>query len=353
MTEQSETDTASGIQEDPETGVLSAPVPEDCDGNRFDRTLAIMFPEYSRSRLKAWVQSGRALLDGQSVAPKQAVSVGQQVELLPEPEEVTEAQPEPMDLDIVFEDEHLLVINKPAGLVVHPGAGNHTGTLVNGLLAYDPNLSALPRAGLIHRLDKDTSGLLIVARSLPAHTGLVRALEQREISREYRAVCLGRLTAGGTVDAPVGRHPQHRTKMAVSQTGKPAVTHYRVLMRFDHFTLVACRLESGRTHQIRVHMTHEKHPLVGDPLYTRRLVMPPGASEALQEALHGFRRQALHAFRLAFAHPVSGEDIELFADMPEDLISLLQLMSDKVSDKTSVSAADLNALRWPEQNNNN
>jgi len=322
-------------------------VPEELDGARFDRVLAKLFPEYSRSRLKTWVLGGRALLDGAEVAPKQAVKQGQQIELLPEAEEVTEAAPEPMNLTIVYEDEHVLVINKPAGLVVHPGAGNHTGTLVNGLLAHDPALAALPRAGLIHRLDKDTSGLLIIARSLPAHTQLVRALEAREISREYRAVCLGRLTAGGTVDAPIGRHPGHRTKMAVSQTGKPAVTHYRVLTRFANFTFIAVRLESGRTHQIRVHMAHQNHPLVGDPLYARRLVIPAGSDESLTEALHGFRRQALHASRLAFAHPISGEPVELRADMPADLSNLLQVMAAS-SDGINITAEELNALSWPE-----
>jgi len=326
-------------------------VPEELDGARFDRVLASLFPEYSRSRLKTWVLGGRALLDGAEVAPRQAVKQGQQIELLPEAEEVTEAAPEPMDLEIVYEDEHVLVINKPAGLVVYPGAGNHTGTLVNGLLAYDPELSALPRAGLIHRLDKDTSGLLIIARSLPAHTQLVRALEAREISREYRAVCLGRLTAGGSVDAPIGRHPGHRTKMSVNRSGKPAVTHYRVLTRFNNFTFLAVRLESGRTHQIRVHMAHENHPLVGDPLYTRRLVIPAGATEELQNALHNFRRQALHASRLAFAHPVSGEFIELHAELPDDLLELLHAMAGS-SEDISLTTEELNALSWPEIQSN-
>jgi len=329
---------------DPESRRLE--VPENLSGTRFDRALAQLFPEYSRSRLKAWVLDGRATLDGETVAPRQAVAAGQQVELSPEADEVTEARPEPMNLDVVFEDSDVLVINKPAGLVVHPGAGNHTGTLVNGLLAYDSKLAALPRAGLIHRLDKDTSGLLIVARSLPAHTQLVRMLEAREISREYRAVCLGRLTAGGVVDQPVGRHSGHRTKMAVSQTGKPAVTHYRVLQRFAGFTLIAVRLETGRTHQIRVHMAHQNHPLVGDPLYSRRLVIPAGTDEALREALQGFKRQALHASRLAFNHPLTHEPVELSAGLPDDLLSLLKLMQS--SEGAEISTEEINALRWPE-----
>jgi len=318
-------------------------VPEELDGARFDRALAQLFPEYSRSRLKAWVLDGSARLDGEQVAPKRSVRQGQQIELDAVAEEVTTAEPEPMALEIVYEDEHVIVINKPAGLVVHPGAGNHAGTLVNGLLAHDESLAALPRAGLIHRLDKDTSGLLMIARSHEAHTNLVRALEAREISREYRAVCLGRLTAGGTVDAPIGRHPTQRTKMAVHHSGKPAVTHYRVLYRFDAFTFIACRLESGRTHQIRVHMAHQKHPLVGDPVYSGRLITPSGSSEELQMMLRSFKRQALHASRLAFSHPVRDEWIELHADLPADLVELLSAMSG-----SGLGASDFNAMVWPE-----
>ncbi len=321
----------------------TAEISEELDGARFDRALAQLFPEFSRSRLKSWVLDGRATLDGAKVQPRQKTKLGQLVELDAEAEEVITALPEPMELDFAYEDEHLLVLNKPAGLVVHPGAGNPTGTLVNGLLAYDPSLAVLPRAGLIHRLDKDTSGLLMIARTLVAHTQLVRALEAREISREYRAVCLGRLTAGGMVDAPIGRHPTQRTKMAVNRMGKAAVTHYRVLARFEKFTFIACRLETGRTHQIRVHMAHVKHPLAGDPVYSGRLATPAGASEELQEMLRSFKRQALHASRLGLDHPISGERIELQSDLPDDLVKLLGLLSDG-----KYAAADLNEMAWPE-----
>ena len=320
-----------------------AEVPEELNGARFDSVLAKLFPEFSRSRLKAWVLDGSATLDGAQVAPRKSVRAGQTLCLLAEATEVTDAAPEPMELSFVYEDAHMLVLNKPAGLVVHPGAGNTTGTLVNGLLAYDPALAALPRAGLIHRLDKDTSGLLMIARTLEAHTQLVRALEAREVSREYRAVCAGRLTAGGVVDAPIGRHPTQRTKMSVHHSGRPAVTHYRVLTRFERFTLIACRLETGRTHQIRVHMAHKRHPLVGDPQYSGRLVMPSGASEDLQTMLRGFKRQALHASRLALAHPISGEPMELQSQLPNDLLNLLHVISDGEH-----SAAEFDAMAWPE-----
>ncbi len=234
--------------------------------------------------------------------------------------------PEPMTLDIVYEDEDMIVIDKPPGLVVHPGAGNTSGTLQNGLLHYDAALAVLPRAGIVHRLDKDTGGLLIIARSLRAHTALVAAIAAREITREYVAVCRGRLISGGTVDEPIGRHPVDRIRMAVTDRGRPAVTHYRVKERFAAHTLVDVRLETGRTHQIRVHMAHIGHPLLGDPLYGGRLSVPAGASDALRVALHGFRRQALHASRLELKHPVTGKRHELRSPLPRDMNALLILL---------------------------
>jgi 23S rRNA pseudouridine1911/1915/1917 synthase len=234
----------------------------------------------------------------------------------------------------------LIVINKPAGLVVHPGAGNPGGTLLNGLLHHAPELATLPRAGILHRLDKDTSGLLLIARSVAAHTRLVRALEQREIRREYRAVCNDRLTAGATVDAPIGRHRTQRTRMAVTDSGKPAVTHYRVLTRFAAHTFIAVRLETGRTHQIRVHLAYQQHPLVGDPVYGGRLRIPQGASPALADALRGFRRQALHASDLAFLHPVVNTQMSFHAPLPEDLLGLLRALDDQ-------AGTDFEALQWP------
>ena len=303
-----------------------AEVPEELAGLRLDQALAKMFPDYSRSRLKEWLLAGSITVDSGLTKPKEAVSGGEIVTLEPQPEAVVVARPEPIALDVVFEDDDLLVINKPAGLVVHPGAGNPGGTLMNGLLHHAPSLEEIPRAGIIHRIDKDTTGLLLVAKSLPAHTALVRALADRDISRRYVAVCYGVLTGGGTIDAPIGRHPVDRKRMSIQQNGKPAVTHYTVRERFAAFTLVDVRLETGRTHQIRVHFAHRRHALVGDPVYGGRLALPKGASEELIQTLRGFKRQALHAAKLGFAHPVSGEALEFEAPLPDDFAHLLDVL---------------------------
>lgn len=309
-------------------------------GKRFDQALAELFPDYSRARLQAWIREGRALLDDAVVQPKARVSRGQQVQLHAEVQAAVRDPAEAIELNIVFEDDDLIVLDKPPGLVVHPGAGNPDGTLLNGLLHHAPELQQLPRAGILHRLDKDTSGLLLVARSVAAHTRLVRALEAREIRREYRAVCQDRLTAGGVVDAPVGRHRTQRTRMAVTNAGKPAVTHYRVLARFQAHSFIAVRLETGRTHQIRVHMAHVGHPLIGDPLYGGRLKLPRGAAEPVVAALHAFRRQALHASELGFEHPVSGEVLSFHAPLPHDLQALLAVLSGD-------AGVDFDAMAWP------
>jgi 23S rRNA pseudouridine1911/1915/1917 synthase len=298
-------------------------IPAELAGQRLDQALARLFPEYSRSRLKTWLLAGTLRVDGGSPRPRDPVRGGESVLLLGEPEAVVAAAPEAMELDVVFEDEALLVVDKPAGLVVHPGAGNPRGTLMNGLLHHAPELEALPRAGIIHRLDKDTSGLLLVAKSLPAHTALVRLLADRAISRWYLAVCTGVLTGGGTIDAPIGRHAADRKRMTVREDGKSAVTHYTVLERFRAHTYIQVRLETGRTHQIRVHFAHRHHPLAGDPVYGGRPVLPAGADERLVAALRGFRRQALHAGRLDFQHPTSGEMLRFEAPLPDDFERLL------------------------------
>ena len=298
-------------------------IPAELAGQRLDQALARLFPEYSRSRLKTWLLAGTLRVDGGSPRPRDPVRGGESVLLLGEPEAVIAAAPEAMELDVVFEDEALLVVDKPAGLVVHPGAGNPRGTLMNGLLHHAPELEALPRAGIIHRLDKDTSGLLLIAKSLPAHTALVRLLADRAISRWYLAVCIGVLTGGGTIDAPIGRHAADRKRMTVREDGKSAVTHYTVLERFRAHTYIQVRLETGRTHQIRVHFAHRHHPLAGDPVYGGRPVLPAGADERLVAALRGFRRQALHAGRLDFQHPASGEMLRFEAPLPEDFERLL------------------------------
>ena len=309
----------------------SARIPEELAGQRLDQALARMFPDYSRSRLKAWLLDGSVLIDGASWRPRDPVQGGESVVLTITPDVAVHAGPESMALDVVFEDDDLLVVNKPAGLVVHPGAGNVSGTLMNGLLAHAAQLQSLPRAGIVHRLDKDTSGLLLVAKSLPAHTALVRELAERAISRQYLAICNGVLTGGGTIDAPIERHPVDRTRMAVRDNGRPAVTHYTVIERFRAHTFVNVVLETGRTHQIRVHFAHRRHPLVGDPVYGGRLALPAGATEALRDALRAFRRQALHAARLELKHPVSGEDLSFEVAPPGDFEALLQTLREDIA----------------------
>lgn len=304
------------------------PVPEELSGLRFDQALAQMFPQYSRSRLKEWLLDGAITLDGGHPRPRDAVRGGEIVRLQPREEVNVRAAPEPMTLSIRFEDDDLLVVDKPAGLVVHPGAGNPAGTLMNGLLHHAPSLENLPRAGIIHRIDKETSGLLLVARNITTHTALVRLLAAREISRSYLAICAGVLTGGGTIEAPIARHPVDRKRMSVQPNGKPAVTHYTVIERFRAFTYIKVRLETGRTHQIRVHFAHRRHALLGDPVYGGRLALPAGASDELVTLLRGFRRQALHAARLAFVHPVSGERIVVEAPLPTDFETLLAALRD-------------------------
>jgi len=309
-----------------ETRTQTTLIPEQLAGLRLDQALAELFPDYSRSRLKAWLLGGAILVDGDSRRPRDRVVGGERVELRAERETVVADEPEPIALDIAYEDDALLVIDKPAGLVVHPGAGNPTGTLLNGLLHHLPALDALPRAGIVHRIDKDTTGLMLIAKTLPAHTAFVRMLADRAITRRYLAVCRGVLTGGATIDAPIGRHRGDRTRMAVVDGGRRAVTHFTVRERFRAHTSVDVRLDTGRTHQIRVHFAHRGHPLVGDPVYGGRLALPKGAGEELVDALRRFRRQALHARRLEFQHPVTGEPVEIEAPLPADLAELISIL---------------------------
>ena len=305
---------------------LRTEIPPDLAGQRFDQILPGLFPGHSRSHLAGEVKAGRIRLDGREVPPRTRVLGGEVVDWQRSDAPVLGDRPEAIDLAIVFEDDHLLVLDKPAGLVVHPGAGNPAGTLLNALLYRDPKLAQVPRAGIVHRLDKDTSGLLVVARSLPAQTALVAMLAARHIHRRYVAVVNGVPVAGGTVDAPLDRHPTDRLRRAVQEGGRPAITHYRVREKFRAHASLQCELESGRTHQIRVHMAHAGWPLVGDPLYGRGLKLPRGATPRLAEALRGFRRQALHAEHLAFAHPVTGEALAFDAEPPQDLRDLLDAL---------------------------
>jgi len=297
---------------------ISLTVPADCAGLRLDQAIANLLPEFSRNRISRWIREGRVVIAGLVVQPKTRVYGGESIAVNPsaEPEELS-AQPEAIDLNVVHEDDFILVIAKPAGLVVHPGSGNWHGTMLNALLAHAPAVAGLPRAGIVHRLDKETSGLLVVGKTLQAQTSLTRQLQARTVKREYLALVHGAVTRGGTVDAPVGRHPTQRTRMAVVERGRPAVTHYEVLERFDqHATLLRCRLETGRTHQIRVHLQSLGHPLVGDPVYGK-------SRRSALDVLNAFKRQALHAERLSLQHPHTGETVAWQAELRADFAQLL------------------------------
>jgi len=295
-------------------------------GQRLDQALAVLFGDFSRSRLQQWIREGRVRVDGRVLRGRDRVSGGERVDLDAVLESQGEVRAEAIPLDVVYRDDHLLVVDKPADLVVHPAAGNWEGTLQNALLHADPGLAVLPRSGIVHRLDKDTSGLLVVARTPAAHKRLVEALQARAVRREYRAVVAGVVVAGGTVEAPIGRHPTARTRMAVTTAGKPAVTHYRVLERFRAHSYLRVNLETGRTHQIRVHLAHLRHPIVGDPVYGGRPHLPPRAAPALVEVLRCFGRQALHAHRLGLAHPVTGDWLEWESPLPADMARLLDAL---------------------------
>ena len=305
-------------------------VPEELAGQRLDRVLAVLFPEYSRTRLQQWLKAGHLHVDGMSPAPRTPVGGGEVVMLDPgiarRVDPTHEAVAEEVAFEIVYEDDALIVVNKPAGLVVHPAAGHHGGTLQNGLLHHDPELAAVPRAGIVHRLDKDTTGLMVVARTLSAHHRLVTQLHDRGVLREYLAIVNGVPIAGGTIDAPIGRHPRDRQRQAVVRDGKPAVTHYRVIEKFRAHAYLRCRLDSGRTHQIRVHMAHAGLPLVGDPMYGGRRRLPRQPHPDLERALTGLGRQALHAARLEFAHPESGEWLGWEVEPPADFRAVLEAL---------------------------
>ena len=301
-------------------------VPPELAGRRLDQAAAALLPEFSRSRLRAWIDAGALKVGGREARARMLMKGGEEIDLQAELEAAVEAAPEPIPLTTVHADDALLVIDKPVGLVVHPGAGNRSGTLQNALLHAFPELALLPRAGLVHRLDKDTSGLLLVARTLPSHTALTGALERREIKRTYRAICQGVLTGGGTVDAPIGRHRRERTKMAVTESGREARTRYRVLERFRAHTYCEVELETGRTHQIRVHMAHIRAPLLGDPVYGGRPKLPPAPAPQLRAALQGFRRQALHASNLRLAHPMTGGALAFESPLAPDFAALLALL---------------------------
>lgn len=302
-------------------------VPVELSDTRFDQVLSEMMPEYSRSRLQQWIKSGAVKVNGEVRKAKEKLRFNDLIEVQVELESQGEWQAQDIPLDIVFEDDEIMVINKPAGLVVHPAAGNPDGTLVNALLHHFPEIKAVPRAGIVHRLDKDTTGLMVVAKTLQAHAHIVEQLQSREMGREYEAIVMGRLTGGGTVNEPIARHHHHRKKMAVTPFGKPAVTHYRVIERFPAYTHIRVKLETGRTHQIRVHMAHLHHALVGDATYAGRLKLPANASLTLKDALRSFPRQALHAKKLTLIHPGTEEEMSWEVELPEDMQALLAVLA--------------------------
>jgi 23S rRNA pseudouridine1911/1915/1917 synthase len=312
--------------------VIDLEIPPELAGHRLDSALARLLPQHSRTRIKGWIEAGAVVVGRQRLKPRDLVEAGSRVRIEVRAEKPQSGVlPEAIALRLAYEDDDLLVIDKPAGLVVHPGAGNLSHTLQNALLGWDASLGKLPRSGLIHRLDKDTSGLLVVARTAEAQTSLSRQLMARSMSREYLAVCVGVMTGGGTIDAPIGRNRSDRLRMAVRESGRPAVTHYRVLERFRAHTYVSVQLETGRTHQIRLHLSHLKYPIVGDPVYGGRFAQPRGAAQALLATLRAFKRQALHAASLGFDHPRTGKRIALKSPVPHDFKELLLALRDDMA----------------------
>ena len=292
-------------------------------GLRLDQAVCVFLPDFSRSKIQDWIRQGFILLNDSVPKPKVKVYLGDVLDLDIPPTTVVYDSPQQIQFDIIYQDESLFVINKPAGLVVHPAAGHEAGTLLNGLLFIDPSLEQLPRAGIVHRLDKETTGVMVVARTLSAHAALVEALQAREIKREYVAVAQGVITAGRTIDEPIARHPVDRKRMSVQQNGKPAITHFSVKQKFSAHSLIDVQLQTGRTHQIRVHLAHIRHALLGDPVYGGRLAIPKGISKQLEGVIRRFKRQALHAHRLSFRHPATGEAISFEAPLPQDLEELI------------------------------
>ena len=313
----------------PQHQQIISKVPPEMDGQRLDQVVASLCPQYSRSQLQKWIKAGHIRVDNKVLKPKERLTGGEEIVIDAILEPQTEFDAEAIPLDSVYEDDAIMVLNKPAGLVVHPAAGNWSGTLVNALLHYSPDLEMLPRAGIVHRLDKDTTGLMVVAKTLEAHTSLVAALQERDVSREYLALVHGNVVAGSTIEANIGRHPVDRKRQAVTEGGKEAITHYRIEERFTHHTLLRVSLETGRTHQIRVHLSHKHMPIVGDQVYGGRPRFPAGASETVRQAVQQFPRQALHATRLGLKHPTTGEFMQWEVPVPDDMAGLLITLRSK------------------------
>ena len=305
---------------------LEIVIPEKFKGKRLDLALSKLFPEHSRSRIQSWIKAGEVEVNNSKYKQRNVVNSGDIITINTTLKSIDKHQAEHIGLDVILEDKAIIILNKPAGLVVHPGAGNQKHTLVNALLHFDEKLDVLPRAGIIHRLDKDTTGIMIIARTIESYTYLVNELQKRNIKRNYKAIICGQLVAGGVIENKIGRHPVHRTKMAVTDKGKLATTHYRIIKKFQHYTYLDIQLGTGRTHQIRVHMNNEKHPIIGDPLYGKNTFIKKGIDASLREFIKNFKRQALHAYNLEFTHPISKKIISLKAELPDDMNNLIKIL---------------------------
>ena len=305
---------------------LEIVIPKKFEGKRLDLALSKLFPEHSRSRIQSWIKAGEVEVNNSKYKQRNVVNSGDIIKINTTLKSIDKHQAEHIDLDVIHEDQAIIILNKPAGLVVHPGAGNQKHTLVNALLHFDEKLDVLPRAGIIHRLDKDTTGIMIIARTIESYTYLVNELQKRNIKRHYKAIICGRLVAGGVIENKIGRHPVHRTKMAVTDKGKLATTHYRIIKKFQHYTYLDIQLGTGRTHQIRVHMNNEKHPIIGDPLYGKNTFIKKGINASLREFIKNFKRQALHAYNIEFTHPISKKIISLKAELPDDMNNLIKIL---------------------------
>jgi 23S rRNA pseudouridine1911/1915/1917 synthase len=306
---------------------LQTTIPKELAGKRLDQALSQLYPEHSRSRIQSWIKSGDVSVNNLNYKQKDEVNSGDVIEINTELNSIEKHEAEEIDLNIIHEDEAIIIINKPTGLVVHPGAGNPNHTLVNALLNFDANLDMIPRAGIVHRLDKETTGVMVVARTLESHTFLVNQLQERNIKREYQAIVCGQLVAGGTIENNMGRHPVNRIKMAVTNSGKKAVTHYRIIKKFQHYTHLDVQLETGRTHQIRVHMSHIKHPIVGDPVYGNNNSVKKGVNSSLRDIIKNFKRQSLHAYSLELPHPDTGDLIKFNAEIPDDINAVIEALN--------------------------
>ena len=305
---------------------LEITIPKELDGKRLDVALSELLPEYSRSKIQSWIKAGEVGVNNLNHRQRDVVNADDIIKINTVPKNTDKDQAEAIDLNVIHEDDEIIIINKQAGLVVHPGAGNQKHTLVNALLHFDKNLDVLPRAGIVHRLDKDTTGIMIIARTIKSHTHLVNELQKRNIKRNYRALICGQLIAGGTIENKIGRHPVQRTKMTVTDKGKLAITHYKIVKKFQHYSYLDIQLDTGRTHQIRVHMNSINHPVIGDPMYGKNSFLKKGIETSLREHIKNFKRQALHAYSLELIHPKIKKVVKYKAEVPDDMKNLIKIL---------------------------